>query len=262
MSGVEYQQGTLAGYEVKEYLLEREGRRCAYCKAEQVPLEVEHITPKTRGGSNQISNLTLACTPCNQKKGKQTAAEFGFPDIQKKVKKSLKDAAAVNATRWRLYQELKKTGLPVECGTGARTKYQRIRHGLPKQHYFDAACVGVSTPETLSIEVKMVNVWKAMGRGNRQMGQPDKFGFPRQHRSRKKLHFGFMTGDLVQARQPKSGTSMTGRMTARADGSFYLQLAERRRFTFTAKNSILLQRADGWSYQQISTTKEDQVSVN
>jgi hypothetical protein len=49
ISGVEYQQGELAGYEVREYLLEKWGRMCAYCEGEHVPLEIEHIIPKTRG---------------------------------------------------------------------------------------------------------------------------------------------------------------------------------------------------------------------
>ena len=34
IDGVQYQQGTLQGYEVREYLLERRGRRCAYCGKE------------------------------------------------------------------------------------------------------------------------------------------------------------------------------------------------------------------------------------
>jgi len=54
--GVEYQQGELAGYEVKEYLLEKFGRECVYCGKSNVPLEVEHIVPKSRGGSNRVSN--------------------------------------------------------------------------------------------------------------------------------------------------------------------------------------------------------------
>ena len=60
IEGMEYQQGELAGYETREYLLEKWGRRCAYCKQANVPLEIEHLTPKARGGSNRISNLTLA----------------------------------------------------------------------------------------------------------------------------------------------------------------------------------------------------------
>ena len=64
ISGVEYQQGELAGYEVREYLLEKFGRTCVYCGAtgaQQVPLQVEHIVPRSRGGSHRVSNLTIAC---------------------------------------------------------------------------------------------------------------------------------------------------------------------------------------------------------
>src|SRR5690606_23696761 len=132
ISGIEYQQGELFGYEVREYLLEKWGRKCAYCGKTDVPLEIEHIIPKSRGGSNRVSNLTLSCKLCNQKKGTMTAAEFGFPEGRAQAKKALRDAAMINATRWALFNKLKKIGLPVECGTGARTKEQRIEHGLPK----------------------------------------------------------------------------------------------------------------------------------
>src|SRR5215471_17672941 len=93
VSGVAYQQGELAGYEVREYVLEKFDRRCAYCHEEGIPLEVEHIIPKSRGGSDRVSNLTLACRPCNQRKGNQTAAEFGHPEVQAQAKAPLKDAA-------------------------------------------------------------------------------------------------------------------------------------------------------------------------
>ncbi|MGP3956816.1 RNA-guided endonuclease IscB [Nonomuraea sp. 3N208] len=45
LEGVEYQQGTLAGYEVREYLLAEWGRRCAYCGVSDVPLNIDHIHP-------------------------------------------------------------------------------------------------------------------------------------------------------------------------------------------------------------------------
>jgi len=60
ISGKEYQQGTLAGYETREYLLEKWGRQCAYCDIKDVPLQIEHIHPRAKGGSNRISNLTLS----------------------------------------------------------------------------------------------------------------------------------------------------------------------------------------------------------
>jgi len=55
INGTEYQQGALAGYEVREYLLEKFARRCAYCGATNIPLEIEHIIPKARSGTDRVS---------------------------------------------------------------------------------------------------------------------------------------------------------------------------------------------------------------
>ena len=76
VTGVEYQQGTLAGYETREYLLEKWQRRCAYCAKENVPLQMEHIVPRAKGGSDRIRNLTLACEKCNSAKGTQEIKEL------------------------------------------------------------------------------------------------------------------------------------------------------------------------------------------
>lgn len=243
INGIEYQQGTLYGYELREYLLEKWGRKCAYCGKENVPLEIEHITPKSRGGSSRESNLCIACHDCNQKKNSMTAAEFGKPEVQAKAAKPLKEAALMNATRWRLWNDLKGLGLDVEAGTGARTKMNRIRRGLPKEHYFDAACVGVSTPDRLDICTEYVNVWKASGRGSRQIMQPDKYGFPRQYRSRSKMQNRFMTGDLVRATGGKN-EGLTGRLTARVKGPYIVIGGTR--YGVSYRNLRLVQRNDGW----------------
>jgi len=42
------------------------------------PLEIEHIIPESRGGTDRVDNLTLACKKCNKKKGDKTAEEFGY----------------------------------------------------------------------------------------------------------------------------------------------------------------------------------------
>ncbi len=178
IGGVEYQQGELAGYEIREYLLEKFGRKCAYCGAQNVPLQVEHIVPKARGGTNRVSNLTLACEPCNTAKGTQTADEFGYPSVQAHARRPLKDAAAVNASRWALFHRLSAIALPVEVGTGGRTKWNRTQRGLAKAHWIDAACVGVSTPEPLHIAgVQPLHIM-ATGRHSRQMCRTNAFGFP------------------------------------------------------------------------------------
>jgi 5-methylcytosine-specific restriction endonuclease McrA len=153
ISGVEYQQGTLFGYEVREYLLAKYGRECQYChgRSKDPILEIDHIIPRSRpGGSDRISNLTLACRTCNLDKGNKTAEEYGHPEVQENAKKPLKDAAALNSTRWYIWRCLKEISLvnclELEMGTGGRTKYNRTIQGLPKAHYLDAACVGASTP--------------------------------------------------------------------------------------------------------------------
>ncbi|MGL5192930.1 MAG: RNA-guided endonuclease IscB [Chroococcales cyanobacterium] len=205
ISGIAYQQGTLAGYEVREFLLFKWERTCAYCGAKDTQLEIEHIQPSSKGGSNRVSNLCLACVPCNRKKGNQDIKDFdkGKPDLIKRIlaqaKRPLADAAAVNATRWNLYFNLKKMGLPVEVGTGGRTKYNRTIRGLNKTHYWDAACVGEGTKEQLITTGVKPLLIAAKGHGNRQQCRTDKFGFPVRYCSRTKFHKGFQTGDIVKA---------------------------------------------------------------
>jgi len=57
ISGVEYQQGSLAGYEIREYLLEKWERKCSYCGKTNLPLQIEHIQCRAKGGSDRVSNL-------------------------------------------------------------------------------------------------------------------------------------------------------------------------------------------------------------
>jgi 5-methylcytosine-specific restriction endonuclease McrA len=60
IQGKEYQQGSLFGYETREYLLEKWNRQCAYCGIKDVPLQIEHIHCRAKGGSDSITNLTLS----------------------------------------------------------------------------------------------------------------------------------------------------------------------------------------------------------
>jgi 5-methylcytosine-specific restriction endonuclease McrA len=252
ISGIEYQQGELAGYEVREYLLEKWGRKCAYCGAKDTPLEIEHIVPKTRGGSNRVSNLTLACHLCNGHKGVRTAEEFGHPEIQAETKRPLKNAAAVNASRWALLRRLQETGLPVEVGTGGRTKWNRAQQGLPKTHWLDAACVGARTPETLQIQSLVPLLIRAAGREARQMCRMDRFGFPCTSAKNTRRVQGFQTGDIIRA-VVTSGAKIgvyTGRVAVRATGSFNIPTAQGPIQGIAAHSCRRVQRRDGYSYQK------------
>ena len=250
VSGIEYQQGILQGYEVREYLLEKFNRKCCYCGEKNIPLEIEHIIPKSRGGSNKIDNLCLACRPCNQKKGSQTAEEFGYPDIQKQVKKSLRDCAILNATRWKVYELLTNTGLEVECGTGARTKMNRINLKLPKDHHYDAICIGKSTPDEIVFKTESVLYIKALGRGNYSRTTLNKYGFPKAFLPRQKYFFGFQSGDMVKAIVPKGKHKGTwcGSVACRSAGSFNINLIKGRIQGINHKYCQITQKFDGYKY--------------
>ena len=253
ISGIEYQQGTLCGYEVREYLLDKWDRKCAYCGIENVPLQVEHIHPKAKGGSNRVSNLCLACEKCNVKKGTQSIEQFlaKKSDVLKRVlsqaKRPLKDAAAVNSTRWALFNRLKQTRLPVLTGSGGLTKFNRTRLNLHKSHWLDAACVGqVESLEILSSQPLLI---KATGHGTRQMCRTDKFGFPSRYVPRNKFVKGFQTGDIVKAivTNGKKVGKYTGRVAVRTSGSFNISASELVQ-GISHKYCQLIHGKDGYSY--------------
>jgi 5-methylcytosine-specific restriction endonuclease McrA len=202
VNGVEYQEGELAGYEVREYLVEKWGLQCSYCDSEGLPLQVEHIHPRSKGGSNRVSNLTLSCERCNIKKGTKPVKEFLTKDparlekILQQAKQPLKDAGAVNSIGWALFRTWKNI-LPITTGTEGQTKYNRTRVKLPKQHWIDATCVGEI--ETIKLVTQQPLRIKATGWGTRQMCATDRYGFPSPHRERNQIHFGFRTGFLASS---------------------------------------------------------------
>lgn len=258
ISGTEYKRGELAGYEVREYLLEKWNRTCAYCGKKDVPLQVEHIQPKANGGSNRVSNLTLACQPCNQKKGSRPIAKFlkDQPELLKKIqaqaKAPLRDAAAVNAARWTLVNRLKQW-LPVSVGSGGRTKFNRIQQGYAKEHWIDAACVGESGERvTIRDGMKPLTI-TAKGRGKHQVVRTDRFGFPRGKAGRIKRVQGFSTGDLVKLVQPAgkyAGTYIARLAGIRATGMLDIKTTVGS-ITASFKNFTLIQRNDGFEYAAI-----------
>ena len=189
IAGVEYQQGELAGWETRAYLLLKYEYQCVYCGKRDGPFEIDHLLPRSRGGSNRMANLVLCCHDCNQDKGAKTAAEFGHPEVEAQATRPLTDAAAVNATRFKLVEALRVFGLPIGTWTGGRTRWNRARFGVEKTHALDALCVGdlacvrVGRLKTLAV--------KATGRGSHCRTNWNKYGFPRGHKMRQKVVRGF-----------------------------------------------------------------------
>ncbi|MEU2614211.1 RNA-guided endonuclease IscB [Micromonospora sp. NPDC007271] len=254
IAGVEYQHGTLHGYEVREYLLAKWGRECAYCGVAGMPLNIDHIVPRSRGGSDRVSNLTLACVPCNQAKDVMSVDVFladrpaVLARIRRQAQLPLRDAAAVSATRRALWQALAATGLPVEVATGGRTKWNRHQTGAPKTHTLDALHVGTIT--TVRSCPGRVLVATATSRGSYARTRCDRYGFPRLRMPRSKSVYGFQTGDLVHAVVPagKNKGRHTGRVAVRTTGSFNIRTSHALVQGIHHRHVRLLQRADGWAY--------------
>lgn len=206
ISGKDYQQGTLQGYNIRNYLLEKHGRKCFYCDKKVSTFEVEHMIPKAKGGSNRIDNLTLSCHSCNQKKGTLTAEEFikqtlPAEKVAKKLKQLSKEKrlfkymAHMNATRWTLYDAINDKYPNVKMTYGYITKYNRIQAGLPKAHHIDAKCI-TGFAQVPSFDTTVVKM--KMRRHNRQLHRATfSKGHVRKAASLPTVMFGFRLYDIV-----------------------------------------------------------------
>ncbi|WP_328635500.1 RNA-guided endonuclease IscB [Streptomyces sp. NBC_00356] len=256
--GSEYQQGALAGVGTRGYLCTRWSRTCAYCGAANVPLNIEHVRPRSHGGSARIANLVLACAPCNQAKGSRAVTTFlshapeRSAEIVAQLKPSLRDAAAMNSIQPGLYRALHRLAVPIRPWPSKVTSDNRRAAGLDKTHTLDALAVeplDQGRGDTIVRVPDRVLVIEATGRGSYARTTPDRFGFPRLRRERRKQHFGYVTGDLVRAEIPKgkrAGT-WTGRVSVRARGQHSLTTPGGR-INVSYLHLHLLQRADGYAY--------------
>ena len=96
------------------YVRARDGYTCQYCGVVMPPdLEVDHIIPRSRGGTDRPDNLVAACHDCNRRKGNLTAAEFGHRKVQAGVRCSLRAAAHTQAGKTATLKTLTEIG-PVE----------------------------------------------------------------------------------------------------------------------------------------------------
>lgn len=57
-------------------VLRRDSNRCAYCS--KTATTIDHVQPKSRGGTDSWENLVACCLRCNNKKGDKTLAEIGW----------------------------------------------------------------------------------------------------------------------------------------------------------------------------------------
>ena len=139
ISGVEYQQGEqLNFWNVREYVLFRDGHQCQCCKGKSKDkvLNVHHIESRKTGG-NAPNNLITLCETCHN------GFHKGTVKLPKNIKRgiSFRDATFMGIMRWAFYNKLKEMYQNVSLTYGYVTKNTRIKNNLPKEHYIDARCI-------------------------------------------------------------------------------------------------------------------------
>ncbi len=138
--------------------------------------------------------------------------------------------------------------MPVETGSGGRTKWNRSRLDIPKSHALDAACVGVV--ETVSSwQIPILKI-EAKGQGDYQRTNLTAHGFARGYFLRRKMVHGFRTGDVVKAvvLTGKKIGAYLGRVAVRTTGSFKVQTPNGPIDGISWKACTVQQRADGYAY--------------
>ena len=143
IEGEGYQHGEqLDFWNVREYVLFRDGHTCQCCKGKSKDniLNVHHIESRKTGG-NAPNNLITLCETCHK------AYHKGIITLPKEIHRGMRfrDVAFMGIMRWAFYDRLKELYNPLGAEVintyGYITKNTRIEHGLPKEHYVDARCI-------------------------------------------------------------------------------------------------------------------------
>ena len=151
ISGAEYQQGEqLDFWNVREYVLFRDGHTCQCCKGKSKDkiLNVHHIESRKTGG-DAPNNLITLCETCH------TGYHKGTVKLPKTIHRgmSFRDATFMGIMCWAFYNKLKEIYPNVSLTYGYITKHTRIENDLPKDHYIDARCISGNPKAVSSGEV-------------------------------------------------------------------------------------------------------------
>lgn len=131
-----YQKGDNYGYvNTKAMVLNRDNYTCQCCKGKHKDskLEIHHIVFRSKGGSDEASNLITLCHTCH----KDLHSGKINPKLKGRIKGNLKFATQMNTIRkqlFRLYPNAIET-------FGYITKANRLQLGVNKEHYYDACTI-------------------------------------------------------------------------------------------------------------------------
>jgi len=128
----DYQKGNQKGfYNVKAYVLHRDGYQCQKCKTKKGKLHVHHVVFRSNGGTDTPSNLITLCEGCHDKLHN---GEFQIKGSRSKTKHATEVGVVTS--------QLKKRFGDFEETFGYETKFKREQIlQLPKSHHFDAVAI-------------------------------------------------------------------------------------------------------------------------
>lgn len=286
IEGTEYQHGTLHSWQLRAYVLHREGNRCAYCGRSNTRLEVEHIVPRSRGGTDHADNLTASCRSCNIAKGQMPIEQFLSDDPKRLTRimrgrklTNLADAAHLNIIMPTVLRDLESLGLPLEQTDAARTSWNRRELSVPKSHVADAALLG-DCRTLRDLPDLALTIAKRPANGRRFRAQVNTNGTvrgkawrnycrlslseraraprPLPSHSTKQKRFGsqaIASGDLVRIRHRQAGT-VTGRAVIQNGGTRVRISGTKPALSATIDSTTLLRRDPRFTLTQHSLIQD------
>lgn len=193
IEGEEYQQGPQFGFwNVREYVLARDGHRCQWCKgtSQDCILNVHHIESRKTGGDSP-DNLITVCETCHDLIHR-THQEQKI----ERMSSGFRDATQMGIIRWRIYEQAQELFPSVHLTYGYLTKQTRITHKLEKSHRADARCI---TGHPLACSDGTWYLVRYMRRNNRQLHKATiRKGGKRQRNTAPKYVHGFRLFDSVR----------------------------------------------------------------
>ena len=183
IKGIEYQRGTLFGWQVRAYVLERDHSRCVYCRQSNARLELDHVRPRATG-SDRVDNLVACCRDCNVAKDNHTIEHFlaDQPELLQRILERLQrsdfvHAAHVNAALPAIVRHLWALGLPLSSTDAASVSWMRHQLNVRKTHCYDAALQGQDFSSVVSLPSRVLELRPSNGK-SKQKANADRYGTP------------------------------------------------------------------------------------
>ena len=272
VEGVGYQQGALWRANLRGYVLTRDKSRCVYCGAgdKSVRFQIDHVIPRTMGGSDRHWNRVAACLRCNKSKDRTALAAWLDEKAPAKARRrksiiwryvedvakgriKLSAMAAATVVGPCLVKKLRAEGFAVETSSGADTAAWRRMAGVEKSHTNDAACTATRGRRAAFRCERHLNI-DMTGRGRRLVVKRDKHGMPRRRNDgnrvaahRETPAHGFRAGDTVRIEKNNFGRRRRVAVlkSARHDGRLNALLGNGKRVNLMAAKATLIHRTPG-----------------